>query len=154
VLYRTLLYGTFSPLIVLFCHVIETSNQDDLQQLTRFAASLEPLLSFSLAMEKFYRLSKTLCQVATLYVEAKAQGQEQHDQDTSSIGNDFDMYLSQLGFISSGQHISSDDTAMPGSNAALDQSSTQLETWFSGNSYIMGLMEEDLLDFDTHLYPS
>lgn len=144
----TLLYGTFSPLIVLFCHVIETSNQDDLQQLANFTASLEPLVSLSLAMEKFYRLSRTLCQVATLYVEVKTQGQDQHDQDTSSISNDFDVYLNQLGFISSGQHNSSGDMAIPGSNAAPD-----LETWFSGNSYIMGLMEEDLLDFDTHLNP-
>jgi hypothetical protein len=96
-------------------------------------------------MEKFYRLCKVLCQVATLYVEAKAQDQEQHDQDMSMVGNDFDMYLSQLGFVSSAQHNPSDDA---GGNAAMNQSSTQLGDWFSGNSYIMGLMEEDLLDFD------
>lgn len=104
-------------------------------------------------MEKFYRLCKVLCQVATLYVEAKAQDQEQHDQDMSMVGNDFDMYLSQLGFISSEQHNSSDDMAIAGGNAAPSQSSTQLGDWFSGNSYIMGLMEEDLLDFDAGLNP-
>jgi hypothetical protein len=105
-------------------------------------------------VEKFYRLCKVLCQVATLYVEAKAQGQEQHDHDTFSIGNDFDMYLSQLGFLPSGQHNLSDEMAIPGSNAALHQSSTQLENWFSGKSYTMGLTEEDHSDFDTGLNSS
>ncbi|OIW32262.1 hypothetical protein CONLIGDRAFT_593417 [Coniochaeta ligniaria NRRL 30616] len=143
----TLLYDTFAPLVVIFCHIIETSNHDDLQRLSRFAASLEPVSSMSLAMQKFYRLCKVLDQIATLYVEAKSQSYGQHDQDSSMVGNDFDTYLSQLGFIPSQQYNPSDDMAIAGGTPAPNQASTQLGVWFSGNSCIMGLMEEDLFVF-------
>ncbi|KAB5572543.1 hypothetical protein GE09DRAFT_1170639 [Coniochaeta sp. 2T2.1] len=150
----TLLYDTFAPLVVLFCHVIETSDHDDLQRLCRFTSSLEAVASLSLAMERFHRTCKVLYQVAALYVEAKAQSCEQKDVDMSIIGNDFDMYLSQLGFISPQPHPVSGSMPLPTSGMpSPDQTSVQLGDWFSGNNYIMGLMEEDLLDFDAGLNP-
>jgi hypothetical protein len=103
-------------------------------------------------MEKFCRLSKVLYQIATLYVEAKAQAHEQLDQDMSMIGNDFDMYLGQLGFFPSQQQNPSHDMVMPGDIPA-DQASTQLGDWFSGNSHIMGLLEVDLFNFDADTNP-
>ena len=108
----------------------------------------------SLAMERFHRTSKILYQVAALYVEAKEKSCEpQYDVDMSIVGNNFDVYLSQLGFISPQPHTASggraplETSGMPTSDLA----STQLSDWFSGNNYIMGLMEEDILDVDVGL---
>lgn len=106
----------------------------------------------SLGIEKLHRLCRVLCRVARLYVEAKARQQE--DVDMSMVGNDFDMYLSQLGLISYQQHHHpSDSTVGGGGELGLTGMPTttqapRLGDWFSGNRYIMGLMEEDLLDFD------
>lgn len=151
---RTVLYAPFTPLIVLFCHVIETSNNDDLGRLGQFAASLQPVLSASPAIEKLHRLCKVLHQVAALYVEAKAQ--QQQDQDMNMVGNDFDMYLSQLGFICqqhSGEAMADGDEWGLDSTDAANQAPT-LGDWFSGNQYILGLTEEDLLDFDPEAWSS
>lgn len=102
----------------------------------------------SQAIEKLHRLCKVLYQVAALYVDAKAQ--QQQDQDMSIVGNDFDIYLSQLGFISQQHPSDSADTGgdfgfggVPDVNQA-----PRLGDWFSGNRYIMGLVEDDLLDFN------
>lgn len=105
-------------------------------------------------MEKFYRLCKVLNQVATLYVEAKAQSHGHHDQDMSLTGNNFDVYLSQLGFISTQHHNPCEDMSIAGGNPARDQASAQLGDWFSGNSHLMGLMEEDLFVFDADMNSS
>lgn len=102
----------------------------------------------SQAIEKLHRLCKVLHQVAALYVQAKTQ--QQQDQDMNMIGNDFDMYLSQLGFIS--QQPPSDSTVAGGEfglgGVPAGIRAPQLGDWFSGNRYVMGLMEEDLLDFN------
>lgn len=108
----------------------------------------------SQAIEKLHRLCKVLYQVAALYVEAKAQ--QQQDQDMSMVGNDFDMYLSQLGFISQ-QHLS--ESTVAGGEFGLGDvpvvnQGPQLGDWFSGNRYVMGLMEEDLWDFDPGVWSS
>ncbi len=145
---RTVLYAPFIPFIVLFCHVIETSNMDDLQRLANFVTTLQPALSMSEAIAKFHRVCQILYKVAALYVEAKAQ--QQQDQDMSMVGNDFDMYLSQLGFIS--QQPPNESMATEGEFGAQDNpaasQTAQLGDWFSGNRHIMGLMEEDLSDFN------
>lgn len=150
---RTILYAPFTPFIVLFCHVIETSNADDLRRLDRFTVGLQPVVSMSQGIEKLHRLCNVLYHVAALYVEAKAQ--QQQDQGMSMVGNDFDMYLSQLGFIS--QQHSSDSTAAGGEFGlggvpAVNQA--RLGDWFSGNRYVMGLMEEDMLDFTPGVWSS
>jgi hypothetical protein len=72
------------------------------------------------------------------------------------VGDDFDMYLSQLGFISQ-QHP--DESAVAGGGFGLDgvpavNQAPRLGDWFSGNRYVMGLMEEDLLDFDSGTWSS
>ncbi|EXJ76568.1 uncharacterized protein A1O5_01076 [Cladophialophora psammophila CBS 110553] len=153
-LHWTILYSPFTPFIVLFCHVIETSSVDDLRRLEQFTAGLQPVLSMSKGIEKLHRLCKVLYQVAALYVEAKVQQQDDHDM--TMVGNDFDMYLSQLGFIS--QPHPSEGTAIGdehglGSDSAVNQA-PGLGDWFSGNRYVMGLMEEDLLDFDPDVWAS
>ncbi|OJJ48964.1 hypothetical protein ASPZODRAFT_60720 [Penicilliopsis zonata CBS 506.65] len=158
----TVLYAPFVPFIVIFCHVIEGSDtQDDLARLTEFVASLEPLCSLSEAINKLHRLCAVLSSVATLYIEAQAQKQE--DETLASIGQEFDTYLSALGLATS---ISTEDnnnnnnnnsnannptntlwtnmmTDDPASAAATADPATQLGNWFSGNQYMMGLLEGD-----------
>lgn len=148
---RTILYAPFTPFIVLFCHVIETSDAEDLRRLDRFAAGLQPVLSVSRAVEKLHGLCRLLSRVAALYVETKARRQ---DQDLSMVGDDIDMILSRLGFISHGEQPGMSTGAGGGSGPevpAADQT-PQLGEWFSGNRYVMGLMEDDLLDFDPGLW--
>lgn len=87
------------PFIVLFCHVIETSDLDDLRRLAEFTDGLQPALTVSQAIERFYCLCKLLHQMASLYVETIARGQQNHD--TSMSSSNFDTYLSRLGLIPS-----------------------------------------------------
>lgn len=129
-----------------------------------------------------------------LYVEAKSnrvissQGtvnnsgsnnQQHQDADMAPIGNEFDVYLSALGFMPVDEGMqapgaaaaaaaaaaaptmtspatSPTTAAAPGrfaSNAAaahamaVQQQTNQLGDWFSGNRYMMGLLEEDLSQF-------
>ncbi|OAG42549.1 hypothetical protein AYO21_03134 [Fonsecaea monophora] len=162
-LHWTILYAPFTPLIVLFCHIIETSSgADDLHRLEQFTTSLQPVLSMSPGIEKLHRLCKVLSQIAALYVEAKARQREtQHQnlrddhQDTTMLGNDFDLYLSQLGFIAQ-PHNAGGDYAVEGSDPGdsggpgipVANNPAALGDWFSGNRYVMGLVEEDLTPFD------
>lgn len=69
----------------------------DLDRMDHFVASLSTVCSISEAIDKFNRVCQVLCHVARLYVETKAQ--QQQDQDMMLVGHDFDMYLSQLGFM-------------------------------------------------------
>ncbi|KAH6894642.1 hypothetical protein B0T10DRAFT_258238 [Thelonectria olida] len=147
-LHWTILYAPFTPFTVLFCHVIETSNAGDLERLDQFAASLQPVSSMSPAIAKFQRLCRVLHQIASLYVEAKSRAQQDHDM--IMIGNDFDVYFSQLGFI---PELHPTDRVVPSGDFATGNvpphpTPRLLEDWFTGNKSIMGMMEEDFLDFD------
>ena len=151
---RTVLYSPFIPFIVLFCHVIETSDSEDLERLGLFVTTLQPVLSMSEAIEKLHRLCQVLYKVAALYAEAKAQQEE--DQDMNMVGNDFDVYLSQLGFITPQQPLDGPGGGGSFGNSELPAASqaSQLNDWFSGNRRIMGLMEEDLSGFNPGVWSS
>lgn len=153
---RTVLYAPFTPFIVLFCYVIETFNTDDLQRLVDFTKSLEPVKRISQSIQKFHRLCEVLRDVAKLYIDAKMQSQ-QKDEDMSMIGENFDIYLSRLGLFPQQQIPASEYYAASGSeeiaSSAMTQTS-QLGDWFSGNSHIMGLLEDDfLLEFNSEEEP-
>ena len=159
---RTVLFAPFLPSVIIFCHVIETSNTEDLERMARFVQSLEDCITVSPGVGKLYRLSQVLYNVALLYVEAKAN--QNADQTMVSVGNEFDLYLNQLGFMSR-------DMALPGTTTATNDpdintgqgngqagmddiersmmQNAQLGDWFSGHSYVMGLVEEDLSVFNT-----
>ncbi|KAI5458317.1 hypothetical protein BGZ63DRAFT_61582 [Mariannaea sp. PMI_226] len=156
-LHWTILCAPFTPLTVLFCHVIETSNREDLEIIGRFAASFQPVLSISPAIDRFQRLCKVLHHVAEVYMGAKEQGQQ--DQDMYAAGNDFDMYFLQLGILSQSQPFEGMESGISGSelretNVAPVNQAQQLEDWFSGNRSIMSMMEEEFLDFDSGDWPS
>ncbi|KAL4804935.1 hypothetical protein BDV18DRAFT_23166 [Aspergillus unguis] len=153
-----ILYSPFVPFIVLFCHIIEVSSWEDLDRLEEFVFSLKPNCSLSTAISKLHNLCQVLSNVARLYIEAKAQAQTQQDHDLSSVGHEVDTYLSALGLA---PPADVGDTRWPGSShTELNYSDahnigplpqghmTQLGSWFSGNQYMMGLLEEDLSMFN------
>ena len=107
------------------------------------------------AIEKLHRLCQVLYKVAALYAQAK--GQQEEDQDMNMVGNDFDIYLSQLGFITPQQPLDGLGGASGSfGNSELPAASqtSQLNDWFSGNRRIMGLMEEDLSGFNPGVWSS
>ncbi|XHF99239.1 hypothetical protein AWENTII_002745 [Aspergillus wentii] len=153
----SILYAPFVPFIVLFCHIIETSSQTDLIRLTDFVASLQPISSLSEAIAKLYHLCHVLTTVARLYVEAKDQ--DQNDQTLLSVGQEFDTYLTALGLApvaGDGEAVVSATTmagdGMEGGGGGNQYAqTTQLGNWFSGNQYMMGLLEGDL-SFDPSVW--
>ncbi|KAI0522098.1 hypothetical protein F5B22DRAFT_660463 [Xylaria bambusicola] len=152
----TILYAPFIPFIVIFCLVIETSDREDLTRLADFVRSLEPACEVSPSVRKLHQLCQVLYNVAELYVEAKA---------AEGVGSEFDAYLSQLGFMP----IDVDGGGMMGVQTGLDAGgnvqgldeqmraatqTNQLEDWFSGKNYMMGLLEEDLSGINPMGWPS
>ncbi|KAK8024629.1 hypothetical protein PG993_012695 [Apiospora rasikravindrae] len=82
----------FIPFIVIFCHVIETTDQTDLDRLHSFVASLEPVSQLSEPAARMQRLFQVLYNVALKYVEVKTSREQQ------SVGRELDTYLNALGY--------------------------------------------------------
>ncbi|KAI1778847.1 fungal-specific transcription factor domain-containing protein [Hypoxylon cercidicola] len=133
----TILYAPFIPFIVIFCLVIETSSAEDLGRLAVFVQSLETASPLSQSIFKLHQLCQVLYNIAQLYIEAKSQ--QPVDQDMVPVGNEFNMYLSQLGIMPTDESMGNFDVGE--SNMA---QTSQLGDWFSGNNYMLGLLEEDL----------
>ncbi|KAJ5708899.1 transcriptional regulator family: Fungal Specific TF [Penicillium malachiteum] len=174
-----ILLSPFVPFIVIFCHVIATSDTEDLTRLEDFIASLLPLCSFSQSVDRLHTICSILGTVARLYVEAKTRGKVGEDESFFSVGQEFDTYLSALGLapvnamMGNQGYFQSDMLTMQGGApdstsqipglalpTAQSQSqnhepisvtemsqAAQLGNWFSGNQYMMGLLEEDALQF-------
>jgi hypothetical protein len=130
----------FSPFFILFCFVIETSSLEDLRTIQGFVQTLQTARRVSETVEKLYRLCQAICDVATLYVEAKAQ--QQQDETMIPIGDEFEMYLSQLGFMPS-EDMSIANTAQGDVNMQVPNQTGQMADWFM-------LLEEDLTQIDNY----
>lgn len=161
---RTILYSPFVPFIVLFCHVIKDSSENDLQRLDDFVASIQPTTGLSEAISKLHRLCQVLLNIARLYLEAKAQAKSQEDP---TIGQEFDTYLTALGMgpvmPGYGDVQATSATAAPLGAVSADMmqgmegqvppiAPSALRNWFSGNQHMMGLLEEDLSLFDPSVW--
>lgn len=151
-LHWTILYAPFVPFIVIFCHAIETSDKEDLKRLEEFANSLQAARAVSEAVDKLHRLCRIMCDVAALCVEAKEAEHRMADANMTPLGNDFNMYLSQLGLMPPAQPSfdTGGDVAAGGLDSDMLRSShqaAQLGDWFEGGRYMMGLLEEDLSQF-------
>jgi hypothetical protein len=132
----------FAPFSILFCYIIETLSIEDLKLLEDFVASIESLRECSETVEKLYRLFQVMRDVAVVYVEAKTQ--QEGDQTMIPIGNEFDMYLSQLGFIPTDDQTMLDQT----NHQVQSNMQAQMAGWLSGNRNMFGLVEEDLSQID------
>ncbi|KAG6072724.1 hypothetical protein E4U16_005160 [Claviceps sp. LM84 group G4] len=137
-----LLLTPFAPFFVLFCYVIETASLDDLRLLQEFVESLNEARDASESIDKLYRLCQVMCDVAGLYVEAKSQ--QQQDQNMVPIGDEFEMYLGQLGFMPTEDQAMTNSGDNEAGSASLTSQAAQIADWFSGNRNMMGLLEEDL----------
>ncbi|KAE9582028.1 hypothetical protein CGMCC3_g1959 [Colletotrichum fructicola] len=135
-----ILLTPFTPFFVLFCHVIDTSSAEDLKRLNDFVASLRPACALSEPVEKLHQLCQMLYNVALLYVETKSQQSEER----GPINDEFDVYLSALGFPPTEFPIQGIET---GGISQPTMQTAQLGNWFSGSQYMMGLLEEDLSQF-------
>ncbi|KAF2802192.1 uncharacterized protein BDZ99DRAFT_552095 [Mytilinidion resinicola] len=142
----------FTPFLVLFCHVITVYEQSDLSLLCDFVATLYSHKKTSVSTEKLRRLFDVFYRVAKVYVESKTQdlyGSQpagnaippSNDFMDVGYGAEFDAYLSQLGMAPNPVYP---NTAQENEFDA----STNLQEWFSGNQYIMGLLEQDLTNID------
>ena len=154
-------------MIILFCHIVETSDAADLRRLADFVDSLQPVCAAAEAVAKLHRICQVLHNVASLCIRAKAQRQQdpqQRDQDMAMVGDNIDMYLSQLGFMPpqpqfGGGHPLQGTAAqfgegeMAGTGFGGGQAN-ELGNWFSGNTHILGLLEEDLSEFEPRLWTS
>ncbi|EHK42702.1 hypothetical protein TRIATDRAFT_35132 [Trichoderma atroviride IMI 206040] len=144
-----LLLTPFAPFFVLFCYVIETSSLADLKVLQDFVDSLEGGRGLSEPIDKLYLLCKVMFDIAKLYVEAKTQ--QQQDENSIFIGDEFEMYLSQLGFIPNEDQVmanaSTNDAGVPAQGSG---QVSQLADWFFGSRNMIGLLEEDLSQIDSH----
>ncbi|KAK4133515.1 hypothetical protein BT67DRAFT_52832 [Trichocladium antarcticum] len=162
-----IIYVPFIPVIVLFCHVVETSDEADLARLAAFAESLQPVCQASEAVDKLHRICQVLHDVASLCIRARAQRQQdplQRDHDMAMVGDNIDLCLSQLGFMPQygGAHPPLHGAAAlfgagGGDVPAVDLDASHahdLGNWFSGNTHILGLLEEDLSDFEPRVWSS
>lgn len=143
---RNLLLTPFAPFFVIFCYVIETSSLDDLKLLQEFVISLDTARDASETINKLYCICQVMCDVAGLYVEAKSQQME--DQSMAPIGDEFEMYLGQLGFMPTEDQamVHAEDGDRP---HLVTGQVAQIADWFSGNRNMMGLLEEDLSQIDS-----
>ncbi|KAF7627904.1 fungal-specific transcription factor domain protein [Aspergillus flavus] len=163
-LHWTILHSPFTPFIVLFCHTIQYSSYADLHRLGDFVASLQPNSAFSEAIAKLHRLCQLFCNIAQLYLEAKAQPRTQEDQ---VIGQEFDTYFSALGLAPLA--VEDADALLPTTSATIAGVGptyamqrevshvpvippSTLQKWFSGNQHMMGLLEDDLPLFSSSVW--
>lgn len=133
----------FAPFFILFCYTVETQSSGDLVILQDFVASLETLRDASETAEKLYRMFRVMLDVASMYLDAKSQ--QQQDQNMIPVGDEFEMYLGQLGFISTDDHTINQANVPAGAQAFGQES---MADWFSGSQNIFGLLEEDLSQID------
>lgn len=140
--HRNLVLTPFAPFFVLFCYVVETMSAKDLSLMKIFSASIEETSDASETMQKLSRLCNLMSNVAALYVEAKSQQQEDHAM--VPIGDEFDVYLSQLGFMP--VMDPNMNTAGGDNNAAFAENSqvAQMADWMSGSRNLLGLLEQDI----------
>lgn len=153
----------FTPFLVVFCQAIAVADLSDLKLLGEFVSSLQPVSEVSEATEKLYRLCQVFHRVADLYIDAKIKRSSNvHIQQDASVSgtnamypvNDFDPYLSALGFTSAGAISSVPSSGisageMPPSEYDGMTASGSLGDWFAGNLNIMALLEADLSNINT-----
>lgn len=136
---------------------METSNLEDLERLANFVYGLQPVCAVSEPVGKLHRVSQVLLNVANLCIKTRTERQQNpHNQDMTMAEHNIDMYLNQLGFMP--QYVPQQTTPLYGNSqvpVAADfdaNQAVQLGNWFSGNTHILGLLEEGLSEFDPNMW--
>lgn len=154
-----LLDAPLTPFTGVFCNVIANpeSSSEDLQLLKDFAASLQPAVALSEAIEKFHQLCSIFVSVAQAYVRAKVldNGKDHTFSETwQPIMGEFDELSATLGLFGSDftqdvnmsnvPAVGAQDGSTPRNFEPMSQPS--LLDWQSGNVSLYGLLEQDLSD--------
>ena len=151
------MFSPFIPFIVLFCHAVENCNRGDLVRVDKFKASLEPFRDISEPVDRLYRLCEMLCDVASLYFEAKqASAQQEHRQQqrpcydadvshgqaptTTMIGAEFQAHLGHAGNL-----LGIDEGILPGFGpyypTNVESQATQAANWYLDYVNMVGWSE-------------
>lgn len=148
--------------MVLFCHIIESNDDSDLQRLENFVISLKPAAQRSEGVEKLHRLCQVFLKVAKLYVESGRKAREMDlsalelprnftvdatAAPTPGVGAPFDPYAFALGFVPNAPHPPvTNDLAGSVSAALPDGDMVPLDNlgdWFNSHTYLMNFLDND-----------
>jgi hypothetical protein len=125
--------------IVIFCHIIQSTDSTDLPSLQNFVSSLESCRMLTEGADKLYKMCHLFLQVAKLYLQAKthdtpqtqALSPSQTDYYTTDKGQfdlnsmtEFDSYLSALGLMP--------NSAWPMANFSTSQASESFNAYSQG----------------------
>lgn len=95
---RTLLFVPFMPFIVMFCHVVETQDDRDLERLRDFVESIEAAAHMSDAASKAHRLFLALHGIAVRYVAGLRAAAVSSSQGGDGEGHpEMDWFMTALG---------------------------------------------------------
>lgn len=121
----------FTPFIVLFCHVVETGDRDDLLRLQQFVHSMQH--SDTDAARKHQRLFQVFYNVALRYTELKTRrppaltsssGEQSHeDQSELDLGYEIDNCLTAMGLNAHASGLVEVDSSRSGITAFASESS-------------------------------
>ncbi|VUC26615.1 unnamed protein product [Clonostachys rosea] len=141
----------FTPYLVLFCNVIQTGNQEDLNRMRDFVKSLKSFTSSCTAARNHQRLFQVFYNVATRYTELKQSFGTALCSDEVQETHEIDSYLSAMGFCQQGVpgEMMAEPTMAPLSRemAGDDQPAMYLPSWFQISQQMMELMDNDPIDF-------
>ncbi|KAL4733991.1 hypothetical protein BDV11DRAFT_209783 [Aspergillus similis] len=157
----SILFVPFVPFIVLFCHVIETGNLQDLSQMQAFVISMESVCPHSPTIAKHHHLFHVFCTVAQRYCDIMSAASSTEEQ--LRLRMEVDAHLCAFGLQSQLPAEISDpvpdkrmsslgaDTNYPGVNvgdSTIDAADGfNLGDWFSFSQNIVGLLDRDDLPF-------
>ncbi|CAG9945031.1 unnamed protein product [Clonostachys rosea f. rosea IK726] len=133
----TLLFTPFTPLLIVFCHVFESLDPDDLHMLQNFTSSLEPVRHMSESIDQLHSVATTLYNVASSYLRARTKANE--GPEAQMLDDSFTGYLNQLGLLPApDEHYLSDARLISEPSQTMGA-----ENWFSANLNLFGLLEGD-----------
>lgn len=151
---RTLLYTPFTPFFILFCHVIDTSDQSDLERLHAFVISFQKASKLSDASVALQRLTQVLFNIALRYVELKARATS---NTSEQFGREFDEYFHALGLVptSTSGGVAGSSMAYAGTEGLphVSEDSSYVADWFHSNQQLMGLLEDNYFQIPESLLP-
>ncbi|OAL20934.1 hypothetical protein AYO20_11461 [Fonsecaea nubica] len=137
----------FTPFIVLFCHVLETGNQEDLGRMHRFIASMESVSPGSDAARKHQRLFQVFHDVALRYTQLKTTSALAHGDGGLHVSDEIGSCLTAMGFelpseVTGGCNSGNDTSLLLGvADAAqpldVDLSTAELLYWFQVNQQMV-----------------
>ncbi|KAI9150764.1 putative transcriptional regulatory protein [Paramyrothecium foliicola] len=159
-----ILFAPFAPFIVLFCHVVETGQWEDLERMRSFVESIDSSQPESKIVSKHHRLFQIFYEVALRYTQLKTASTPVQD-DSLAVSTELDGYLHALGFQlptatsnTGNPHIPVPQSSYEGSTVGFTgasqeevtgaaEASLQMPPWFNLSQHMIGLMDSDEMIF-------